>query len=165
MSLLTVDWPEEKFGLPQMESYTLKRQTNLLRTDMASGHVRQRRISRQVPTLMTAEWLLESDLRDDFIGFIDYALQGGVVWFRMPVLVGKALRLHDCRFLTHPADDETPGPMLTRFQSTIEVRQVYRSDDERIVSVILAPNTLDDCVAGTNDAMNSYYTASWKDDQ
>ncbi|EKH9212919.1 hypothetical protein PAQ92_004709 [Vibrio parahaemolyticus] len=160
MSLLTINWPVETFGAPLLAPYKLQRQTNILRTEMATGYARQRRISQHVPTKMTAEWLIEADKRNDFVGFIDYAIQGGVVWFNLPVLVGDQLIDHECRFVSHPADDETPGRRYSIFKSIIEIRKAYRSPDEAVVASVLAPHTLDEFVAGV--AMSRYYTESWK---
>lgn len=162
MSLLTIDWPVETFGAPLLAPYKLQRQPNILRTQMATGHARQRRISRHVPTKMTAEWIIEADKRNDFIGFIDYSLQGGVVWFNLPVLLGDQLIDHECRFVSHPADDEKPKRRYTIFKSIIEIRKAYRSPDESVVASVLAPNTLAEFVSGMN--MSRYYTESWVDE-
>ncbi|MCL1126705.1 hypothetical protein [Shewanella surugensis] len=152
---MLIDWPVKTFGLPQLNSYTLKRQPNILRTPMASGHARQRRINNSVPTKMTAQWLLNLDKRNDFIGFIDYALSGGNTWFNLPIKVGDQLIDHECRFTTHPADDETPTLNHIIFKSVIEIRKAYRSPDEAIVTSILSPMTIDDFVAGAS--MSLYY--------
>lgn len=160
MSLLTIDWPVDKFGLPLLAPYKLKRQPNILRTQMVNGYARQRRISQNVPTQMTADWLIEAENRNDFIGFIDYAIQGGVVWFNLPILVGGKLISHECRFVSHPADDETPSVRYSIFKSIIEVRQVTRSTDNIVVNAVLAPYNLQDFVAGIS--MKRHYTESWK---
>ncbi|NNN82144.1 hypothetical protein [Vibrio sp. 11-4(1)] len=160
MSMLTIDWPVHKFGAPLLAPYQLKRQPNILRTDMATGMARQRRIGQNVPTQMTAEWLIEADKRNDFVGFIDYALQGGVVWFKLPVLVGDQLIDHACRFVKHPAENETPKRRYSIFKSVIEIRKAYRSPDDAVVAAVLAPMTLDNFVEEIN--MSRYYTESWK---
>ncbi|PSW53065.1 hypothetical protein [Photobacterium leiognathi] len=159
-----IPWPVDKFGAPLLKSYGLKRQANFLRTDMSTGHVRQRRITAsQVPTTMSAEWLIPANHRNDFIGFIDYALQGGIAYFSMPILVGDKVIEHQCRFITHPAEDETPTLRYTVFKSQIEVKQVYRSDEDDVVNAILAPYTWNEFIGNVD--MSRYYTESWKHEQ
>lgn len=156
-----IEWPTATFGAPLLKSYGLKRQSNLLRTEMATGHARQRQKTKSVvPTTMAAEWLIPAASRNDFVGFIDYALQGGTVYFSMPILVGDKVIDHRCRFITHPAEDETPTLRYTIFKSTIEVQRVYRSDDQRVVEGVLAPHTWPEFI--DNADMSRYYTESWK---
>ena len=154
MTLIT--WPDRPYWQPLLTPYALKRTPNLLRTEMASGRARQRRISQSVPTTMTAEWVMPNHCRNDFIGFIDYALSGGVASFIMPVKVGKKMINHECRFIKHPAEDEKPDAMNTRFKAQIEIRNLYKSAADQVVADTLAPGTLGEFVEGSG--MNRYYT-------
>ncbi|OCH31838.1 hypothetical protein A6E13_16595 [Aliivibrio fischeri] len=160
MTMTLMVWPEHRFGLPRFEPYELRQQSNLLTTAMASGRPRSRRISRNVPTLMTAEWTIHNDDRDAFAGYIEYALQGGAVWFTMRVKTGNTLREHEVKFETNPLESEKPGINKTTFKSTIRIRKLHRSSDEEVVGAVLAPMSLDEIVEGTE--MNRYYTESWK---
>ncbi|EOA9037791.1 hypothetical protein ACIMS2_005248 [Vibrio harveyi] len=160
MTTTLMEWPEHLFGLPRFEPYELRQQSNLLTTAMASGRSRSRRISRNVPTLMTAEWTIPNENRDSFAGYIEYALQGGSVWFKMRVKTGNTLREHEVKFETNPLESEKPEFNKTTFKSTIRIRQLHRSSDEQVVAAVLAPMTLDEFVEGAE--MNRYYTESWK---
>ena len=158
MTLIT--WPDRPYWTPLLTPYALKRTENILRTQMASGRARQRRISQSVPTTMTAEWLMPNQYRNDFIGFVDYGLSGGAVSFVMPVKVGDQLIDHQCRFISHPADDEKPDGVNTRFKAKIEIRHLYRTPNEQVVIDELSPKTLDEFVPGTD--IDIYYTESWQ---
>ena len=151
-------WPDCPYWQPLLTPYTLKRTANLLRTQMASGRARQRRINLSVPTIMTAEWVMPNQYRNDFIGFVDYGLSGGAVSFVMPVKVGNQLMNHQCRFISHPADDEKPDGMNIRFKAKIEIRQLYKAPAEKVVADLLAPGTLKEFV--TDSDMNQYYIES-----
>ena len=155
-------WPDRPYWQPLLTPYTLKRTVNLLRTQMASGRARQRRISQSVPTIMTAEWVMPNRYRNDFIGFVDYGLFGGAVSFVMPVKVGAQLIDHQCRLISHPADNEKPDGMHTRFKAMIEIRNLYRTPNKQVVINELLPKTLDKFVAGTD--IDIYYTESWQND-
>ena len=101
---------------------------------------------------------MPNQYRNDFIGFVDYGLSGGAVSFVMPVKVGNQLMNHQCRFISHPADDEKPDGMNIRFKAKIEIRQLYKAPAEKVVADLLAPGTLKEFV--TDSDMNQYYIES-----
>ncbi|QKS98247.1 hypothetical protein HUO05_23915 (plasmid) [Vibrio alginolyticus] len=155
-----IKWPEHLFGLPRFEPYDLKQEPNMLVTKMASGRPRYRQISRNVPTYMTAEWTIDNNVRDDFAGFIGYALRGATKPFIMRIKTGNTLREHRVQFHSNPLESEKPGIKKTTFKSTIQIRRLHRSSDERVVDAVLAPMTLSEFVNQMD--MSRYYTESWK---
>ncbi|MGS0535360.1 hypothetical protein [Pseudoalteromonas sp. SaAl2] len=81
---MLVKYPKD-LKLPLVSSHTLAQQSNLLRTDMASGRARQRKRFQSVPTTMGATWKLNKYQAQILEGFVTHGVNDAVNWFLMPV--------------------------------------------------------------------------------
>lgn len=85
---------------PLLEGYGLAPQNAILRTDMEAGAARQRRISTDMPTDITARWIMTQQQFAVFEAFWKYKLYDGAGWFQMNIKNGKGMNPVDARFTT-----------------------------------------------------------------
>lgn len=140
---------------PLLEGYALKRESNLLRTTMASGRARQRRRFVEVPTEMTAVWRMRSARAAVFEGFVTYDLDDGAGWYQGTVLIPAGLVTHTLRLITNPLEDCKPiGPQAWEYRARIEVKR--RGIIERdIYDAIRDLADADLVLAALEDAVNN----------
>lgn len=120
-------WPNT-LPNPSQDGYTLKPETQTIRTDMEVGPARVRRITTVRNDTVNLSWFMTNAQFDTFrTWFEDSAtgLSGGVGWFTgMPLKVGGGIQTTlECRFNggTYEASI-VPGDMAWTVSGMLEVR-------------------------------------------
>ena len=151
-----IEYPSE-LPAPLLDSYAQKKQSNLLRTPMASGRPRQRKRFARVPTELNATWRCKAEQAALFEGFIEHALQGAAAWFLMDVLTPSGLIQHKVRFISDPMQDCKPiGRTHWEYRARIEIESRVVLTEEQTAEGLLAPNTVQQFTQGVDDALDSY---------
>lgn len=95
----TLDWPEERLGLPLLPGYGIEPQEGIARTDMDAGPARQRRRSTSPPTRFPVRFLFSALQFGLFEGWYKHRAEEGAAWFNITLLSGTGLGLHEARFM------------------------------------------------------------------
>jgi hypothetical protein len=150
-----VKYPKD-LKLPLVSSHRLSQNSNLLRTDMASGRARQRKRFQSVPTTMGATWKLNKYQAQILEGFVTHGVNDAVNWFLMPVRTPQGLIEHEVRFINSPLESCTYNGGFWNYSANIEIKQRQVVSEEATVNGLLAPNTIEQFVNGVSDALDTY---------
>lgn len=142
--------------LPLVSSHRLSQNSNLLRTDMASGRARQRKRFQSVPTIMGATWKLNKYQAQIFEGFVTHGVNDAVNWFLMPVLTPQGLIEHEVRFINSPLESCTYNGGFWNYSANIEIKKRQVVSEEETANRLLEPNTIEQFVNGVSDALDTY---------
>lgn len=93
---------------PQQNGYALQHVSPLMRTQMASGRARQRRIFTSVPTMVSCSWLLTKPQAQAFEAWFRGGITDGAEWFDVEIESPIGLRPYTARFT-----GMYNGPVLT----------------------------------------------------
>ncbi|MBB1452376.1 hypothetical protein H5159_15120 [Pseudoalteromonas sp. SG43-1] len=152
---MLVKYPKD-LKLPLVSSHRLSQNSNLLRTDMASGRARQRKRFQSVPTTMGATWKLNKYQAQILEGFVTHGVKEAVNWFLMPVRTPQGLIEHEVRFINSPLESCTYNGGFWNYSANIEVKKRQVVSEEATANRLLEPNTIEQFVNGVSDALNTY---------
>jgi hypothetical protein len=158
------DYPEypSYLPMPHFTSSGLKRTTNLLRSEMASGYQRQRRLYYNVPAEQTLEWRLKPTAADNFLGWVENALFGAARWFYINQRTEAGVKRMAIRMTQHPLENRTESGGKYIYKVKCEIKEYPIQTEEQSVAIALSPYTLDGFMTGMNEAISSIYTRSWE---
>ena len=152
---MLVRYPKD-LKLPLVSSHTLAQQSNLLRTDMASGRARQRKRFQSVPTTMGASWKLNKYQAQILEGFVTHGINDAVNWFLMPVRTPEGLIEHEVRFKQSPLESCTYNGGFWNYSANIEIKKRQVVSEEGMVELLVKPLTYDSFVGSITNSMNNY---------
>lgn len=152
---MLVNYPKG-LRLPLLSSYGLSQNSNLLRTQMASGSARVRQRFHSVPTVMTASWKLNKDQASILEGFVTHGISNAVNWFVMPVLTPQGLIEHDARFIKNPLESCAFNGGFWTYNANIEIKKRQVISEKVTVNGLLSPNTIEQFVNGVSNALDTY---------
>jgi len=150
-----VKYPKD-LKLPLISSHSLSQNSNLLRTDMASGRARQRKRFQSVPTTMGATWKLNKYQAQILEGFVTHGINDAVNWFLMPVRTPEGLIEHEVRFKQSPLESCTYNGGFWSYSANIEIKKRQVVSEEATANRLLEPNTIEQFVNGVSDALDTY---------
>lgn len=142
--------------LPLLSSYGLSQNSNLLRTQMASGSARVRQRFHSVPTVMAASWKLNKDQASILEGFVTHGLSNAVNWFVMPVLTPQGLIEHDARFIKNPLESCSFNGGFWTYNANIEIKKRQVISEEVLVKHMMSPYTPELFVQSVRISLNNY---------
>ena len=152
---MLVKYPKD-LKLPLISSHSLSQNSNLLRTDMASGRARQRKRFQSVPTTMGATWKLNKYQAQILEGFVTHGINDAVNWFLMPVRTPEGLIEHEVRFKQSPLESCTYNGGFWSYSANIEIKKRQVVSEEATANRLLEPNTIEQFVNGVSDALDTY---------
>lgn len=152
---MLIKYPKD-LKLPLVSSHTLAQQSNLLRTDMASGRARQRKRFQSVPTTMGATWKLNKHQALILEGFVTHGTNDAVNWFLMPIRTPEGVIEHEVRFKKSPLESASFNGGFWNYSANIEIKKRQVVSEETTVNGLLAPNTIEQLVNGVSDALDTY---------
>ena len=120
--MAAIDFPA---GLPTplRSGYELQHVSPLMRSELESGRVRQRRRYTSVPTIVSVSWILTRQQAQVFESWFRYEIEDGAGWFNCRLNTPVGLQDYECRFA-----DMYSGPQLVardhwQFSADIEIRE------------------------------------------
>lgn len=152
---MLVKYPKD-LKLPLVSSHRLSQNSNLLRTDMASGRARQRKRFQSVPTTMGATWKLNKYQAQILEGFVTHGVNDAVNWFLMPVRTPEGVIEHEVRFIQSPLESCTYNGGFWNYSANIEIKKRQVVSEEATANRLIEPNTFDEFVNGVSDALDTY---------
>ena len=152
---MLVKYPKD-LKLPLVSSHRLSQNSNLLRTDMASGRARQRKRFQSVPTTMGATWKLNKHQAQILEGFVTHGVNDAVNWFLMPVRTPQGLIEHEVRFKQSPLESASFNGGFWNYSANIEIKKRQVVSEEATANRLLEPNTIEQFVNGVSDALDTY---------
>ncbi len=97
MITTSIDFPTG-LPLPQQANYGVNHVSPFLRTDMATGRAKQRRMFTSVPSLVDVEWKLSQPQTQIFEAWFKYTANDGADWFNCEVKTPMGTKEYVCRF-------------------------------------------------------------------
>lgn len=94
----SLDWPENRLGLPSIGGYGIEPHDGVARTDMDSGPARQRRRWTTVPTEFPVTLKLSRYQLAIFEGWHESYGDAGARYFNIRLLSGIGIASHEARF-------------------------------------------------------------------
>ncbi|MBH0088596.1 hypothetical protein [Pseudoalteromonas sp. NSLLW218] len=152
---MLVKYPKD-LKLPLVSSHRLSQNSNLLRTDMASGRARQRKRFQSVPTTMGATWKLNKYQAQILEGFVTHGVNDAVNWFLMPVRTPEGVIEHEVRFIQSPLESCTYNGGFWNYSANIEIKKRQIVSEEATANRLLEPNTIEQFVNGVENALSTY---------
>lgn len=152
---MLVKYPKD-LKLPLVSSHRLSQNSNLLRTDMASGRARQRKRFQSVPTTMGASWKLNEYQAQILEGFVTHGTNDAVNWFLMPIRTPEGVIEHEVRFKQSPLESASFNGGFWNYSANIEIKKRQVVSEEATVNRLLEPNTSEEFVNGVSDALDTY---------
>ncbi|MBG9991604.1 hypothetical protein [Pseudoalteromonas sp. NZS37] len=152
---MLIKYPKD-LKLPLVSSHRLSQNSNLLRTDMASGRARQRKRFQSVPTTMSATWKLNPYQAQLLEGFVTHGVNDAVNWFLMPIRTPQGLIEHEVRFIKSPLESCTYNGGFWNYSANIEIKQRQVVSEEATANRLLEPNTIGQFVNGIANAIENY---------
>lgn len=110
----------EGLPCPLRESYGFTPVNNIRRTPMDSGRGRQRIEFRNVPTMVSLQWIFTEPQARLFESWAAYSVGAG--WFTLNLLTPLGFEDQEVRFTETPVGGELTGKFLWRYKVTCEVR-------------------------------------------
>lgn len=110
-------------GLPRglHNGRTYQTVSPLKRSELASGHARQRRNFTSVPTMASISWIFNSAQGHAFEAWWRDALKDGSLWFEMPLEVPAGYSNYQCRFTDIYSGPSRLGPNLWAYNAELEL--------------------------------------------
>ena len=152
---MLIKYPND-LKLPLVSSHRLSQNSNLLRTDMASGRARQRKRFQSVPTTMGATWKLNKYQAQILEGFVTHGVNDAVNWFLMPVRTPQGLIEHEVRFINSPLESCIYNGGFWNYSANIEIKKRQVVSEEATANRLLEPNTIEQFVNGIANAIENY---------
>lgn len=117
---MTIKFPE-RLPYPTVESYSIRPDEAIIRTDMESGPARQRRRYTQTPSKITVRWIMSPEQFCLFEAWYKYYGKEGAEWFSINLLGGIGLTEQDARF-TQQFEASLIAGRLWQITSELEIR-------------------------------------------
>lgn len=117
---MTIKFPEI-LPYPTVESYSIRPDEAIIRTDMESGPARQRRRYTQTPSKITVRWIMSPEQFCLFEAWYKYYGKEGAEWFSINLLGGIGLTEQDARF-TQQFEASLIAGRLWQITSELEIR-------------------------------------------
>ena len=117
---MTIKFPE-RLPYPTVESYSIRPDEAIIRTDMESGPARQRRRYTQTPSKITVRWVMSPEQFCLFEAWYKYYGKEGAEWFSINLLGGIGLTEQDVRF-TQQFEASLIAGRLWQITSELEIR-------------------------------------------
>lgn len=106
---------------PNVNGYSVKRSASSVRTDMAAGVPRMRRISTVNFATVSCKFSFKPTEYALFDAFYNYLLQDGTLWFKLNLATPAGLKLCTVRFVQH-FDEVVLAGLHREVSCQIEVR-------------------------------------------
>lgn len=119
---VTIDYPEG-LPLPQHAGYGVNHVSPLMRTELATGRARQRRIYTSVPSMAAVSWVMTDAQAQLFEAWFRWALVDGAEWFNATLRTPVGIKPYVCRFAEMYAGPVLLGRDRWRFEATLEIRE------------------------------------------
>ena len=152
---MLVKYPKD-LKLPLVSSHRLSQNSNLLRTDMASGRARQRKRFQSVPTTMGATWKLNKYQAQILEGFVTHGVNDAVNWFLMPVRTPEGVIEHEVRFIQSPLESCTYNGGFWNYSANIEIKKRQVASEAQMIEQLLSPLTQSEFTVSVTNSMNNY---------
>lgn len=94
---MTISFPS-LLPYPLADSYTIKPDEAIVRTDMEAGPARQRRRYTQTPSKITVKWIMNKEQFALFEAWYKFHAKEGAEWFYISLLGGLGLTDQEARF-------------------------------------------------------------------
>jgi hypothetical protein len=104
-----MQWPPRALA----SGYSMQPGKAALRTEMDSGHARQRRTSASVPERIKAQWRLTGLQVKVWRSWWKHELLDGTVWFPCELSDGQGVATASCRFVGEPTITLESGNIFT----------------------------------------------------
>lgn len=140
-----INYPSKYLPGVLKDGFGLKAASPMLRTQLTSGRVRQRRAFTSTPSNTDVQWLLNDKQAQFFEVWFRDTLKDGASWFNMPLLTPLGLQNYVCRF-TDIYEGPTPeGGLYWRYSANLELweRPVLSSGWAEFPEYILGSDIFD----------------------
>ncbi|PNG87547.1 hypothetical protein CBL13_01411 [Pseudomonas putida] len=107
--------------LPLREGYGFTPVSPLIRSELRSGRVRQRRRFTSVPTVASVSWIMSDAQAQFFEAWFEEVLGAGVSWFECPLKTPLGLDRYQARFADIYSGPELVGVSSWRFTASLEL--------------------------------------------
>ncbi|UTV30158.1 hypothetical protein [Photobacterium atrarenae] len=151
----------ERLPRPTLRDLSYAQADNVLKTKMASGYTRLRRVSLNPPTVKQAVYRIHKSQAAIFEGFIRHALDDGARSFRDKVHTPLGFREHTVRFITNPLSRRKPiSRLYWEYSAEVEIEDFATMTAIETLDAVMYPHTYEEFVQAID--MSTYYTESWK---
>ena len=113
-------WPSS-LPDPVRTGYTIKRNTQVIRTDMETGIPRQRRRFTAPLDVIAVTWIFSDSEFTTFENFVNNDINGGADWFDCDLKDGQGVRTMEVRFMGGTYEAKLVG-MDWQVDAHLEVR-------------------------------------------
>lgn len=111
---------------PERDGFGYEPVNPLLRSNLASGRARQRRLYTSVPTMVNVSWVFNDQEAQLFEAWWEDILVGGSQWFDCPLLTPESVgmvRAYEGRFTGIYSGPQLIGISLWRYTAELEIRE------------------------------------------
>nr|DAT36017.1 MAG TPA: hypothetical protein [Caudoviricetes sp.] len=118
--MTTITFPK-RLPYPTVESYSIRPDEAIIRTDMEAGPARQRRRYTQTPSKIAVKWIMSPEQFCLFEAWYKYYAKEGAEWFVITLLGGIGLTEQEARFTQQFEASITAG-RLWQITTELEIR-------------------------------------------
>lgn len=118
--MTTITFPK-RLPYPMVESYSIRPDEAIIRTDMEAGPARQRRRYTQTPSKIAVKWIMSPEQFCLFEAWYKYYAKEGAEWFVITLLGGIGLTEQEARFTQQFEANITAG-RLWQITTELEIR-------------------------------------------
>lgn len=118
--MTTITFPK-RLPYPTVESYSIRPDEAIIRTDMEAGPARQRRRYTQTPSKIAVKWIMSPEQFCLFEAWYKYYAKEGAEWFVITLLGGIGLTEQEARFTQQFESSITAG-RLWQIITELEIR-------------------------------------------
>lgn len=118
--MTTITFPK-RLPYPTVESYSIRPDEAIIRTDMEAGPARQRRRYMQTPSKIAVKWIMSPEQFCLFEAWYKYYAKEGAEWFVITLLGGIGLTEQEARFTQQFEASITAG-RLWQITTELEIR-------------------------------------------
>ncbi len=115
----SINYPST-FPCPLHEGHETNHVSPLLRSELQTGRVRQRRAYTSVPSIISVSWIMESDIAAVFEIWFRDALVDGAEWFNMDICTPAGKLPCVCRFAGMYSGPKLVGRDHWKFEADLE---------------------------------------------
>ena len=118
--MTTITFPK-RLPYPTVESYSIRPDEAIIRTDMEAGPARQRRRYTQTPSKIAVKWIMSPEQFCLFEAWFKYYAKEGAEWFVITLLGGIGLTEQEARF-TQQFEASLASGRLWQITTELEIR-------------------------------------------
>ena len=118
--MTTITFPK-RLPYPTVESYSIRPDEAIIRTDMEAGPARQRRRYTQTPSKIAVKWIMSPEQFCLFEAWYKYYAKEGAEWFVITLLGGIGLTEQEARF-TQQFEASLASGRLWQITTELEIR-------------------------------------------